>query len=128
MNKQKKQGVRGALLNVLPEVLPTNPKDAMKGDEVMRMVKGSIPLYAGPTVRAALSALAREMGTGVKSPQGKQGYYWDPDDGKLDRIEDMQSKYDELVNEFDERLSKLSAGIAALVEIIKLRKDATPTD
>jgi len=70
--------IKDQLLKIFSEVLPENPKDAIKANELIRRIREKIPTfeYADDTIRATISTMVNNDPTSpiTKRPY-EQGYY-----------------------------------------------------
>ncbi len=70
------------LLNLLPEVLPRRAQDAIKGKELIRLVRERLgDTYSDGTLRTHFSLIALEEESCLARVPGGQGYYLRPEAG-----------------------------------------------
>lgn len=68
--------LRNQLKEILPELLPANPADAIKGTDLIRLVKFRLRQeYSDATLRYHFSILCRDPGSPIAKVEQGQGYY-----------------------------------------------------
>jgi hypothetical protein len=68
--------LREKLLEILPQVLPTNPEDAIRGTELYNLVKEHLQgKYTENTVRVHFSSLSADATSPIAKVDQGQGYY-----------------------------------------------------
>jgi len=76
MSEQPTMSLRQQLSDLLPEILPNNPKEAIKGTELIQVVKSRVDgNYSDASLRYHFSIMSCDPGSPIAKVEKGQGYY-----------------------------------------------------